>query len=93
MKFCSSRGLEVYRRVIGGGAVYFDDEQLFYQLVAHEGSPQIPKTVECLFKVMIMAVVNAYRGLGVEAEYKPLNDVIVHGRKIAGTGLEDLARQ
>jgi len=92
LEFCRSRGLEVYRRIIGGGAVYLDGDQLFYQLVAHEDSPRVPKTVEGLFKLMVPAVVEAYRRLGVKASYKPINDVVVEGKKISGTGAGKLGK-
>ncbi|MHC1601064.1 MAG: lipoate--protein ligase [Candidatus Nezhaarchaeales archaeon] len=92
VEFCRSRGLEIYRRIIGGGAVYLNNNQLFYQLVAHEDSPHTPKTVEDLFRVMVPAIVNAYKELGVKASYKPINDVVVDGKKIAGTGAGRLGK-
>ena len=41
---------------------------------------------------MVPAVVNVYRKLGVNASYKPINDVVVNGRKIAGTGAGKLGK-
>lgn len=34
--FCAARGLPVYRRRVGGGTVYLDADQVFFQLILHE---------------------------------------------------------
>jgi len=86
LDYCRSQGLPVIRRGQGGGAVYLDSNQVFYQLVAHEDSPVIPKDVGELFRKCLAATVHVYRSLGLPAEYKPLNDVVVGGRKISGNG-------
>ena len=92
LDYCHSQGLRIIRRGQGGGAVYLDSNQVFYQLVAHEDSPVLPSDVESLFKKCLAATVHVYRSLGLPAEYKPLNDVVVRGKKISGNGAGRLGR-
>lgn len=88
--YCRSRGLPIIRRYQGGGAVYLDSGQVFYQVIGHEGS--LPSRVEELFEKLLQVTVYVYRELGVEAEYKPINDVVVGGRKISGNGAGRIGR-
>jgi len=92
LDYCRSQGLPIIRRGQGGGAVYLDSNQVFYQLVAHEDSPAVPKDVEELFRRCLAATMHVYHSLGVPAEYKPINDVVVRGRKISGNGAGRLGK-
>ena len=92
LDYCRSQGLPIIRRGQGGGAVYLDSNQIFYQLVAHEDSPVIPGDVDELFRRCLAATVHVYRSLGLPAEYKPINDVVIHGRKISGNGAGRLGK-
>ncbi len=85
LEFCREKGLPVIRRSQGGGATYLDGDQVFYQVVAKE-SPVVPRNIEEMFERLLSVTVETYRRLGVEAEFKPLNDVVVGGRKISGNG-------
>lgn len=83
--YCSGAGLAVYRRQVGGGAVLLDGDQLFFQFVVPNS--QVPeRRVERLFPHFIAPAVDTYRSLGVPAEFRPINDIQVEGRKIGGTG-------
>lgn len=85
LDYCREKGLQVIRRSQGGGATYLDGDQVFYQIIAKD-SPVVPRNVEEMFEKLIAVTVETYRRLGVEAEFKPLNDVVVGGRKISGNG-------
>lgn len=85
LDYCLRRGLPVIRRSQGGGATYLDSNQVFYQVVARD-SPAVPRNIEEMFRRLLMVTVEAYRRLGVEASFKPLNDVVVGERKISGNG-------
>ncbi len=83
--YCEQADLPVYRRHVGGGAVLLDGDQLFFQFVVP--SRRLPeRQVERLFPHFIAPVVDTYRSLGVEAEFRPINDIQVGRRKIGGTG-------
>ncbi|KON31519.1 hypothetical protein AC482_00585 [miscellaneous Crenarchaeota group-15 archaeon DG-45] len=84
--YCGEHGLPIIRRSQGGGATYLDGDQLFYQVVARRESEAIPESVEALFERLLAVTVHVYRELGLPAEFKALNDVIVNGRKISGNG-------
>jgi len=86
VKFCRKQGLPIIRRPVGGGAVYLDSGQQFYQIAASEDSQLVPFEVGKLFEKFLQATVHVYRALGVPAAYKPINDVVVNGRKLSGNG-------
>ena len=86
VKFCQKQRLPIIRRPAGGGAVYLDAGQQFYQIVVSEDSPLVPFEVDKFFEKFLQATVHVYRALGVHAVYKPINDVVVNGRKISGNG-------
>jgi lipoate-protein ligase A len=85
LDYCQANGVEIQRRITGGGAIYFDETQLGWELFLGRR----------LFATGDMTAVSAriceaaargIRRLGVEARYRPRNDIEVNGRKIAGTG-------
>jgi lipoate-protein ligase A len=87
---CRQGGIPVFRREVGGGAVYLDGEQLFYQLVIHRDNPLVPAGWEAFYRRFLQAPIEAYRALGIPAEYKPVNDIIANGRKVSGNGAGEI---
>lgn len=87
---CAELGFPVIRREIGGGAVYLDGNQLFTQWIF--AAEHLPATVEDRFTLYCDTLVQAYRALGIEAAYRPVNDIHVNGRKIGGTGAARMDR-
>ncbi len=86
-EYCRKKKIPVVRRILGGGAVYLDAGQLFYQIIASEDNPAIPHTTNKLFEKLLQAPILTYRDIGIAAEYKPINDIHVKGRKISGNGV------
>jgi len=84
------RGLPVLRREIGGGAVYLDRNQLFYHFIFPRH--RAPAAALDLFPWFIEPVLRTYRSLGIAAQYRPINDIHVAGRKIGGTGAARMDR-
>lgn len=82
--YCRAHDLPIVRREVGGGAVYLDRHQLFAQWVFH--ARRLPARLERRLEVFVRPLVATYRDLGVEAYFRPENDVHVAGRKIGGTG-------
>jgi lipoate-protein ligase A len=87
---CAELGFPVIRREVGGGAVYLDGNQLFTQWIF--AAERLPATVEERFTLYCTTLVDAYRALGIEAAYRPVNDIHVNGRKIGGTGAARMDR-
>ena len=85
LEFTEAEGLPVIRRSQGGGATYLDGNQVFYQIISRD-SEAVPRSVDRFFEKALSVTVEGYRRLGVPAEFKPLNDVVVDGRKISGNG-------
>jgi lipoate-protein ligase A len=89
--YCSEQGIPVFRREVGGGAVYLDGQQLFYQLVIRRDNPLVPGDKAEFYRRFLAPVVQTYRDLGVEAHYRPVNDIITaEGRKISGNGAGEI---
>jgi lipoate---protein ligase len=88
--YCEENNIPVFRREVGGGAVYLDGNQLFYQVILRMDNPAVTKNKGLFYKKMLQPVINVYRHIGIEAEYKPINDVIVETRKISGTGAAEI---
>ncbi len=88
--FCRQQGIPIFRREVGGGAVYLDGEQLFWQLVIHKDNPLVPASKEAFYRKFLQPPIEAYRALGIPAEYKPINDIVAHNRKVSGTGVGEI---
>lgn len=83
-EYCNQNHLPIFRRHVGGGAVYLDNNQLFTHFIYP--SKKVPEFAVNLYPKFIEPVVRTYRDFGIEAEYRPINDIHVGGRKIGGTG-------
>lgn len=79
-QFVTEHGIRVIRRNTGGGAVYHDLGNLNYSFIADADS--IDQAATQLF---LAPVVNALRGLGMDANFSGRNDILVSDRKISGT--------
>ena len=90
LKFCERHGIEVNRRLTGGGALYWDSLQLGWEIVTTCDNPRLERKIERLYAQVCGAVARALVKLGVPAAYRPRNDIEVRGRKISGTGGTEL---
>jgi lipoate-protein ligase A len=82
---CRKRGVDVVRRITGGGAVYHDrDKELTYSVIVKESSGLLPKDILGSYRAVCEGLIKGMEGLGVKAEFRPLNDLVVNGRKISG---------
>jgi lipoate---protein ligase len=90
LDYCKAHRIPVFRRDVGGGAVYLDGSQLFFQIVLRRDDPRIPAAKEGFYGKFLEPVVSIYRRVGIPAEYKPINDVMAGTRKISGSGVGEI---
>ena len=84
LDYCRAHGVEVGRRITGGGGLYLDERQLGWELVlARRG---LGSDLAAISARICGAAAAGLRRLGVPAEFRPRNDIEVHGRKLSGTG-------
>ncbi len=85
LDYCAEDGVGTVRRITGGGAIYLDEGQLGWELVFHRASLGIAALPD-LAREICNAAAAGLSELGVNAKFRPRNDIEVDGRKISGTG-------
>jgi len=80
---CKKQGVDVVRRITGGGAV-FHEAELTYSFCCTGESGLVEKNILESYKKICGSIVLGLGGLGLKAEFAPLNDITVNGRKISG---------
>jgi len=85
LEACEKYGVDVIRRITGGGAVYHDyNGEITYSLIAPEKDPKIPRDILESYKLICGAIVRGLDELGVDSRFKPINDIVAGGKKISG---------
>lgn len=80
---CANENVDIVRRRTGGGAVYHDHAgEITYSVIAPETF--FPKGITESYWEICDWVVKGLEGIGLKAEFKPINDIIVSGKKISG---------
>ncbi len=80
---CASLGIDVVRRLTGGGAVYHADE-LTYSVVVPESHPLARGEILDSYRAICSGIILGLARLGVVAEFAPLNDIVSGGKKLSG---------
>lgn len=84
LRECERHGIDVVRRISGGGAVFHDEKgEVTYSLVAPE--EMLPKNILASCDMICSSIARGLGYLGVNAEFSPLNDIVVDGKKISGS--------
>ena len=89
--YCRTKGIEINRRLTGGGALFWGRKELGWEIYISKTDPRIPSKIEDLYKKMAEAAALGLRYLGVRAKFRPRNDIEIQGRKISGTGGTELS--
>jgi lipoate-protein ligase A len=76
------RGIAIVRRKSGGSSIYTDPGQLIYGLIVHER--ELPAGRSDSFRAVCSALAAAISTFGVDARYRPMNDIEVGARKVSG---------
>ena len=85
LEYCEANAIGLVRRITGGGAIYLDESQLGWELVFERKALGVATLPEVTEKICT-AVAAGLSELGIDASFRPRNDIEVGGRKISGTG-------
>jgi lipoate-protein ligase A len=79
-------GIGLVRRITGGGAIYLDEGQVGWEIVLSRKRLPMP-TLGDYTRAICEAVAHGLsRNFGIDARFRPRNDIEVGGQKISGTG-------
>jgi lipoate---protein ligase len=81
--YCRRRGIEIARRVTGGGAVFMSPRMLAWDVVLHRGSHA--DGLEGVTRVICEAVAAGLARLAASARFEPPNSITIDGAKISGS--------
>jgi lipoate-protein ligase A len=81
---CREAGLPVFRRMVGGGVVYLDEHQQFFQICLPEAS--VSRNRQRALRELLSPAVAAFRAAGVPAELDDDLEIVVGEAKICGHG-------
>ena len=85
-ELCRQKGIDVARRISGGGAMYLDTMgEITYSFIV----PQhlLPGDINECYRIVCQYIIDALDILGIKSEFKPINDIVVDGKKISGNAL------
>jgi lipoate-protein ligase A len=82
--YCRAHGIEIGRRITGGGAIYMDPGVLGWAVVSDRRA--IGGALPDITRRICEAAAAGLSKLGIDARFRPRNDIEVGGRKISGTG-------
>ena len=86
--FVEEHHIHVVRRTTGGGAVYHDLGNLNYSFIT-----DVEDAATVTYQQFTRPVVEALRGLGLQAEASGRNDILVEGKKVSGTAQRLLGKR
>lgn len=79
-------GIGLVRRITGGGAIYLDEGQLGWELVFSRRRLALGSLADTTVAICEAVAAGLSKGFGIEARFRPRNDIEVAGRKLCGTG-------
>ncbi|QLH75583.1 MAG: lipoate--protein ligase family protein [Methanomassiliicoccales archaeon] len=80
---CHELGIDAIRRRTGGGAVFHDtDGEITYSVICPER--YIGPDISASYHEVCSWIIDALGTFGLRAEFSPINDVVIDGRKISG---------
>ncbi len=91
-EYCAEMGIDVNRRHTGGGAILFEPSMLGVELFWPLGGAGLKGDFAALAARLGGLFAQAVSRLGVEAAFRPRNDVEIGGKKVSGLGLAFLSR-
>ncbi|MCL5071998.1 MAG: DUF116 domain-containing protein, partial [Actinobacteria bacterium] len=84
--FCRQNGIDINRRVTGGGALYWDTKDVGWEIFALKNKIFKVKNIESFYKIFCSAVSDGINRFGLNSSFRPRNDIEIGGKKISGSG-------
>jgi len=78
-EYCHRNGIEIVRRISGGGAVYHDDGNINFAFIVNKNG-RSPLDVN-----LIEPIIDVLQSLGIDAVAGPRKEIFLKGKKISGT--------
>jgi lipoate-protein ligase A len=78
--YVEKKSIHVVRRISGGGAVYHDFGNLNFSFITNHDNTRLSN-----FKKFTEPVISVLSKMGLEAELKGRNDILINDKKISGT--------
>ncbi len=80
---CNELGIDFVRRKTGGGAVYHDSNgEITYSIIGKQ--ELFPTGIIDSYKYICQFIISGLLKVGITAEFSPINDIVVEGKKISG---------
>jgi lipoate-protein ligase A len=80
---CNGLGVDCVRRITGGGAVYHGNAgEITYSVIAPESC--FSRGIRESYREICAGIIRGLSIMGIPAEFAPINDITVNGRKISG---------
>lgn len=83
---CRTNCIGLVRRITGGGAIYLDEGQVGWELVLSRRRLPLPTLGDYTRAICDAVASGLSRAFGIDARFRPRNDIEVDGRKLCGTG-------
>jgi lipoate-protein ligase A len=78
-------GFSLNRRISGGGAVLNSETgEITYSIVLKEDDPRVSTDPVESYHQLCQGIIDALDVLGIKADFKPINDIVVGSKKISG---------
>ncbi|NYT04706.1 MAG: lipoate--protein ligase family protein [Candidatus Methanofastidiosa archaeon] len=84
LDYCNKNNIDYVRRITGGGNVFHDSEgELTYSVVMSEKNTS--ENILDSFQFIYGGIIKGLKNLGINVEFKPLNDLTLNSKKLSGS--------
>jgi lipoate---protein ligase len=83
---CFADLVEIVRRITGGGAIYLDEGQVGWELVLSRKRLPMASLGDYTQTICAAVAHGLSTSFGIDAQFRPRNDIEVNGQKLCGTG-------
>ena len=86
LDYCQANNIGIVRRITGGGAIYLDEGQLGWELVFSRRNLPLGGLAQYTETICNAVARGLSEAFGIDARFRPRNDIEVDGRRLCGTG-------